>query len=129
MIRRFHEAARDGAHPSHAGEPDDPGASSCTSTTWQMPATSCWTATTTTGRSMWEPATTSAIAELADLVAEVVGYHGEISWDTNKPDGTPRKLLDIQRLNELGWTAKISLAEGIRTTYEWFLAHQGDYRR
>jgi GDP-L-fucose synthase len=69
------------------------------------------------------------IAEVAHLVAEVVGYRGEIRWDTSKPDGTPRRLLDVQRITELGWTAKISLAEGIRTTYEWFLAHQNDYRR
>lgn len=69
-----------------------------------------------------------SIAELADLVADVVGYRGEICWDADKPDGTYRKLLDVQRLNKLGWNAKISLAEGIRMTYQWFLNHQGDYR-
>jgi GDP-L-fucose synthase len=69
-----------------------------------------------------------SIVELAESVAEVVGYHGKICWDHSKPDGTPRKLLDIQRLDELGWHAKISLFDGIRATYEWFLDHQGDYR-
>jgi GDP-L-fucose synthase len=68
------------------------------------------------------------IAELADLVAEIVGYHGEIKWDPSKPDGTPRKLLDTRRLDALGWKAKTSFAEGIQATYEWYLAHQGDHR-
>jgi nucleoside-diphosphate-sugar epimerase len=62
-----------------------------------------------------------SIAELAGLVADIVGYRGEICWDTDKPDGTYRKLLDVQRIKELGWNAKISLTEGIRMTYEWFL--------
>jgi GDP-L-fucose synthase len=66
------------------------------------------------------------VAELADLVASVVGYPGEIRWNTSMPDGTPRKLLDTRRLDALGWRANTSLAEGIQTSYEWFLAHQGD---
>ena len=70
-----------------------------------------------------------SIAELADLVADVVGYRGEICWDADRPDGTYRKLLDVQRLSRLGWNAKISLTEGLRMTYEWFLEHQDDYRR
>ncbi|SEL12167.1 GDP-L-fucose synthase [Rhodococcus maanshanensis] len=69
------------------------------------------------------------IAELADMVADVVGFRGEIQWDTSQPDGTPRKLLDVQRLSDLGWDARIPLAEGVRATYDWFLGHQGDYRR
>ncbi|MBH0121127.1 GDP-L-fucose synthase family protein [Rhodococcus sp. NPDC003382] len=69
------------------------------------------------------------IAEIARIIADTVGYHGEIRWDASKPDGTPRKLLDTKRLTDLGWSAKIPLAEGIRTTYEWFLAHQDTYRR
>jgi GDP-L-fucose synthase len=60
------------------------------------------------------------IAELATLIADVVGYKGEIRWDRTKPDGTPRKLLDCSRINALGWTPKISLPEGIRRTYEWY---------
>lgn len=66
------------------------------------------------------------VAELADLVASVVGYPGEIRWDTSMPDGTPRKLLDTRRLDALGWRANTSLAEGIQASYEWFLAHHGD---
>ena len=68
------------------------------------------------------------IAEMTALVAETVGYRGEIVWDTTMPDGTPRKVLDTSRLDTLGWTAKTPLAEGIRMSYEWFLAHQEDYR-
>lgn len=60
------------------------------------------------------------IKELASLVAKAVGYHGEIHWDTSKPDGTPRKLLDVSRLSQAGWTASIGLKDGIRTTVEWY---------
>ncbi len=68
------------------------------------------------------------IAELAALVADIIGYRGEIRWDTDRPDGTPQKLLDTRRMSLLGWEPKTSLATGIRTTYEWFLKHQGDFR-
>ena len=61
------------------------------------------------------------IRELAELVSAVVGYSGVIRFDTGKPDGTPRKLLDVSRLNATGWRPKIRLEEGIRTTYEWYL--------
>lgn len=61
------------------------------------------------------------IAELAATVAGVVGYDGEIRWDTTKPDGTPRKLLDVSVLANLGWKAKTGLIEGIRTTYAAYL--------
>jgi GDP-L-fucose synthase len=61
------------------------------------------------------------ISELAKLVADVVGYSGEIKWDTSKPDGAPRKLLDCGRMYALGWQAKIDLLEGLKSTYEWYL--------
>lgn len=64
------------------------------------------------------------IRDLAQLVSEVVGFRGAIQWDTSKPDGTPRKLLDVSRLRALGWAPTISLPEGIRQTYAWYLAHQ-----
>jgi GDP-L-fucose synthase len=62
-----------------------------------------------------------SIRELTHLVATVVGYEGEVRFDETKPDGTPQKLLDVSSLSELGWEAKISLAEGIRQTYLWYL--------
>jgi GDP-L-fucose synthase len=62
------------------------------------------------------------IRELAEMVKEIVGFAGELKWDTTKPDGTPRKLLDVSRLNDLGWKQRIGLREGIRKTYEWFQA-------
>ena len=62
------------------------------------------------------------IREVAELVRKVVGYSGEIKWDAEKPDGTPRKLLDVKRLNKLGWKARIGLEEGLRSTYKWWLA-------
>ena len=60
------------------------------------------------------------IKELAALVARAVGYDGEISWDTSKPDGTPRKLLDVSKLTQAGWSASIGLEEGIRSTVQWY---------
>jgi GDP-L-fucose synthase len=63
-----------------------------------------------------------SILELSNLISEAVGYEGSIKWDTSKPNGTPRKLLDTSKINSLGWSPKISLVEGVSTTYEWFLA-------
>ncbi len=64
------------------------------------------------------------IRALAELVAEVVGWEGELRQDTTRPDGTPRKLLDVSRLAELGWTARIGLREGIEATYAWYREHE-----
>ena len=61
------------------------------------------------------------IRELAQTISDVVGYQGPIKWDFDKPDGTPRKLLDVSRLTEKGWQAKISLEEGVREVYRWYL--------
>ena len=68
------------------------------------------------------------IRELAETIAKVTGFKGEIRFDPSKPDGTPRKLLDISRLNALGWEATISLEDGIRQTYQWFLEHRDEIR-
>ena len=64
-----------------------------------------------------------SIRELAELVCDIVGFDGELAWDTTKPDGTPRKLLDITRLRALGWRPSIPLREGIARTYEWYKAN------
>ncbi len=69
-----------------------------------------------------------SIWELAELIAATVGYTGKLTQDTSKPDGTPRKLLDVSRLNDLGWTAKISLDTGVAQTYEWYVDHRSDLR-
>jgi GDP-L-fucose synthase len=61
-----------------------------------------------------------SITELASLISELTGYEGEILWDTSKSDGTPRKVLDIQRIQKLGWAHKISLREGIQSTIDWY---------
>lgn len=63
-----------------------------------------------------------SIRDLACMVAEVVGFDREIIWDTSKPDGTPRKLLDISKISSLGWQPQVSLREGLAGTYQWFLA-------
>jgi len=61
------------------------------------------------------------IKELALTIQKITGHQGEIQWDTTKPDGTPRKLMDVSRMKEAGWTYSIELEDGIRSTYEWFL--------
>lgn len=62
-----------------------------------------------------------SIKDLAYLIKEIVGFKGKIEHDLTKPDGTPRKLLDVRKINELGWKAKTSLEDGIKKTYEWYL--------
>jgi GDP-L-fucose synthase len=62
-----------------------------------------------------------AIRELAELIARIVGFEGRIAFDRSKPDGTPRKLLDVTRLQQLGWRAGIELEAGIRATYQWYV--------
>ena len=64
-----------------------------------------------------------SIRELAELICDIVGFDGELAWDTTKPDGTPRKLLDVSKLRALGWKPMIPLRDGIVQTYEWFLAN------
>jgi GDP-L-fucose synthase len=68
------------------------------------------------------------IGELADTIRRVVGFSGDLRFDTSKPDGTPRKLLDTTRLTALGWSPKIGLEAGIRSTYEWFLNNRGSLK-
>lgn len=61
------------------------------------------------------------IKELAELIRNITGFSGEIKWDPAKPDGTPRKLLDVSKINSLGWKAKTSIEDGIKETYKWYL--------
>ncbi|EPQ4141842.1 GDP-L-fucose synthase [Klebsiella quasipneumoniae] len=70
-----------------------------------------------------------SIKELASTIASVVGYKGKITFDSTKPDGTPRKLLDVSRLAALGWTSKLSLHDGLIDTYQWYLDNQDTFRR
>lgn len=64
-----------------------------------------------------------SIAQLAVVIKNIVGYQGQITFNEDKPDGTPRKLLDVSKMNSLGWKSKVVLEEGIRTTYEWYRNH------
>jgi len=70
----------------------------------------------------------ATIAEIAGLVAEAVGYAGRTVWDTSKPDGTPRKLLDVNRLRDLGWSARTPLRDGIAATVAWYRSHADHLR-
>ena len=68
------------------------------------------------------------IKELAETIQKVTGHQGEIIWDSSKPDGTPRKLMDIGKMHDLGWKHQVPLEEGIRKTYEWFVKHNDEIK-
>jgi GDP-L-fucose synthase len=68
------------------------------------------------------------IKDLAELIQKAVGHEGEIIWDSSKPDGTPRKLMDVSKMANQGWKAKISLEDGIESTYNWFLEHKHSFK-
>jgi GDP-L-fucose synthase len=68
------------------------------------------------------------IKSLAELIQKIVGHQGEILWDSAKPDGTPRKLMDVSKMEKEGWTARINLESGISTTYQWFLVNQDTFK-
>lgn len=68
------------------------------------------------------------INALAELIQRIVGHKGELKWDSTKPDGTPRKLMDVSKMSKLGWTAQIGLEEGIKTTYQWYLENQDTFK-
>jgi len=69
------------------------------------------------------------IKELAELIQKTVGHTGEIRWDASKPDGTPRKLMDVSKMEQAGWKAKVSLEDGIQRTYKWFLENQNTFKQ
>lgn len=66
------------------------------------------------------------IKEVAELIVKIIGYKGELLWDSSKPDGTPRKLLDVSKINAVGWKAGIGLEEGLRRTIAWYIAHKDE---
>jgi GDP-L-fucose synthase len=68
------------------------------------------------------------IKELAEMIQRIVGHAGEIIWDSSKPDGTPRKLMDVSKMTNAGWKAKITLEEGIKRTYAWFLENTNSFK-
>ena len=69
------------------------------------------------------------IREMAETMAKVVGFKGDVVFDSTKPDGTPRKLMDVSRLTDLGWYYSVSLEEGLTHTYQWFLSNQDNFRK
>lgn len=69
------------------------------------------------------------IKDLAELIQKTVGHTGEIIWDSSKPDGTPRKLMDVSKMTDAGWKAKVGLEEGIKRTYQWFLENQETFKQ
>lgn len=137
LLRRFHEAARDGAEEVviwGSGKPrreflhvDDMAEASLF--VLELPR-DIYEANTEPMLSHINVGTGEdvSILELAELVAEITGFKGRITRDTTKPDGTMRKLMDVSKLRAMGWQARIGLADGVRSTYEWFLAAEGDVR-
>ena len=75
------------------------------------------------GTSDWSAAKKPSKQELAEMMAKITGYPGEINWDTSKPDGTPKRPLDYTKLLDKGWKPKYKLMDGLRKTYEWYIEH------
>ncbi len=132
LLRKFHQAVVSGAGSVSvwgSGRPrreflhvDDMAQASCH--LMDLPAETYWSAVTDRCSHVNVGIGSDiSIAELADLVARIVGFQGKIEFDATMPDGAPRKLLDVGRLGALGWKAKIGLEEGILQTYEWMLGH------
>ncbi len=134
LLRKFHEA-RCGNAPSVAvwgsGKPRreflhvDDAAEACRFVMALGPATYRAHTTPMCSHLNVGCGTDVTIAELARTIGDVVGYEGEIRFDANKPDGAPRKLLDVSRLKAMGWQARIGLEEGLREVYEWYRASEG----
>jgi len=71
----------------------------------------------------------TTIREIAETIADLVGYEGDVAWDTSKPDGTPQKLMDVSRINKVGWTARVGLREGLQSTIDWYRANEDSVRQ
>ena len=78
---------------------------------------------------MWVQDTDVSIKELADMIQSQVGHKGNINWDSSKPDGTPRKLMDSSKMMQLGWRPSYNLKTGIANTYSWFLRKSNSFKR
>jgi GDP-L-fucose synthase len=137
LLRRFHEAVQAGAPEVviwGSGEPKreflhvDDMAAACLHV-MQLPA-EVYAAHTQPMLSHVNVGTgvDITIRELAQTIARVTGFRGRLAWDRSKPDGTPRKLMDVSRLAALGWRAKIGLEEGLRDAYRWFMQHRAEAR-
>lgn len=137
LMRRFHEAARAGAPTVTiwgSGTPRreflhvDDLAAACRFV-MELPAAT-WQAHIPPGKCHLNVGTGKdcPIQELAQMLARITGFDGRLIFDTSKPDGTPRKLLDISRITALGWRPAIGFEEGLQKTYAWFVAHQGTWR-
>jgi GDP-L-fucose synthase len=137
LLRRFHEATQTKASSVTiwgSGQPrreflhvDDMAAASVH--VMELDSETYWsTASSTMSHVNVGAGKDCTIAELAQFVAEVTGFDGSIEFDRSKPDGTPRKLLDVSRLQSVGWRAAISLPDGLKDAYSWFLDHQADFR-
>jgi GDP-L-fucose synthase len=137
MLRRFHEAKESGQGEVviwGTGKPQreflhvDDMASACVHV-MALPAAACQQATASQlSHINVGTGIDCSIAELAQTIGDVVGFEGELIFDTSKPDGTPRKLLDVGRLGSMGWRASIGLREGLERTYAWFLENQSTLR-
>lgn len=137
LLRRFHDAVQEGAEEVviwGSGKPmreflhvDDMAAASVH--VMDLPVET-WQAHTQPMLSHINVGTgvDCTIRELAETIGRVTGFKGKLRFDASKPDGTPRKLLDVSRLDALGWKAQISLEDGLRDAYEWFLANRDNFR-
>ena len=124
MIRKFHEAKVSGGPVTLVGHRARRGASSCTSTTSPPPScTCCGTYDSDADHQRGHRRGRHDPGAGRDRSPRSSATTGEVVWDTSKPDGTPRKLLDVSRLRALGWEPQIGLREGIASTYAWYLAN------
>ena len=124
LIRRFHEAKTAQAPCCHdLGHRHDRAGSSSTSTTWPPRLLHLLEHYDDPQPINVGTGADITIAQTAQAVADAVGYTGRIEWDASKPDGTPRKVLDVTRINALGWRAAISFSEGVEDAYGWYLNH------
>ncbi|SEJ40408.1 GDP-L-fucose synthase [Cyclobacterium xiamenense] len=128
MIRKFHEAKEAGDQPVKlwgSGTPlreflhvDD------------MAEAVCFAIETTFSENLYNVGTGEdlTIRALAELIQKITGHRGDIIWDSSKPDGTPRKLMDVSKMTQAGWKASIGLEDGIKSTYQWFLENQATFK-